>query len=209
MLSSCLWCLQHTWWHLTLGWLQMQQKNGGQAVNCSYPSDQRGLQGVFPNSTDCGHGGSAKTENQNFQPKVIILSTWRALQCCHVGVMYLIWITSPSRNCCLLYSFVFCPWLYIIVCCYEVHCRSRHSSALKNRVHLFSSHIPSRVGDFSFTRTQRQPFPQSETVNVMRLLEHGGLFIHFFHIFKHLQYTFGKLLHSNWWANVTFHLFLM
>ncbi|XP_076615431.1 myocardin isoform X7 [Chaetodon auriga] len=52
--------------------MQMQQKNGGQAVNCSYPSDQRGLQGVFPNSTDCGHGGSAKTENM--QPKQLTRS---------------------------------------------------------------------------------------------------------------------------------------
>ncbi|XP_041819221.1 myocardin isoform X5 [Chelmon rostratus] len=54
--------------------MQMQQKNGGQAGNCSYPSDQRGLQGVFPNSTDCGHGGSAKTENQNLQPKQLTRS---------------------------------------------------------------------------------------------------------------------------------------
>ncbi|XP_030255252.1 myocardin isoform X3 [Sparus aurata] len=59
---------------------QMQQKNGGQAVNCSYPSDQRGLQGVFPNSTDCGHGNSAKAENQNFQPKMSVLPSPR-----HVG----------------------------------------------------------------------------------------------------------------------------
>ncbi|XP_076615427.1 myocardin isoform X3 [Chaetodon auriga] len=58
--------------------MQMQQKNGGQAVNCSYPSDQRGLQGVFPNSTDCGHGGSAKTENM--QPKMSVLPSPR-----HVG----------------------------------------------------------------------------------------------------------------------------
>ncbi|KAL7372133.1 hypothetical protein ABVT39_010801 [Epinephelus coioides] len=54
--------------------MQMQQKNGGQAVNCSYPSDQRALQGVFPNSTDCGHSGSAKSENQNMQPKQLTRS---------------------------------------------------------------------------------------------------------------------------------------
>ncbi|KAE8284658.1 Myocardin [Larimichthys crocea] len=54
--------------------MQMQQKNSSHAVNCSYPSDQRGFQGVFPNSTDCGHGGSAKTENQNMQPKQLTRS---------------------------------------------------------------------------------------------------------------------------------------
>ncbi|XP_042363940.1 myocardin isoform X4 [Plectropomus leopardus] len=54
--------------------MQMQQKNGGQAVNCSYPSDQRGLQGVFPSSADCGHSGSAKPENQNMQPKQLTRS---------------------------------------------------------------------------------------------------------------------------------------
>ncbi|XP_027145147.1 myocardin isoform X2 [Larimichthys crocea] len=60
--------------------MQMQQKNSSHAVNCSYPSDQRGFQGVFPNSTDCGHGGSAKTENQNMQPKMSVLPSPR-----HVG----------------------------------------------------------------------------------------------------------------------------
>ncbi|XP_031729713.1 myocardin isoform X4 [Anarrhichthys ocellatus] len=54
--------------------IQMQQKNGGQAVNCSYPSDQRGLQGVFTNSTDCGHSGSAKPDNHNMQPKQLTRS---------------------------------------------------------------------------------------------------------------------------------------
>ncbi|XP_033467945.1 myocardin isoform X2 [Epinephelus lanceolatus] len=61
--------------------MQMQQKNGGQAVNCSYPSDQRALQGVFPNSTDCGHSGSAKSENQNMQPKMSVMPSPR-----HVGL---------------------------------------------------------------------------------------------------------------------------
>lgn len=61
--------------------------------------------------------------------------------CCHVSVMCVIWITSHSRNrFSLFYSFVFCLWLYIIVCC-EVRCHSCHSSALKNRFirfhHLF------------------------------------------------------------------------
>ncbi|XP_056221417.1 myocardin isoform X1 [Seriola aureovittata] len=62
--------------------MQLQQKSGGQPVNCSYPSDQRGLQGVFPSSADCGlnHGGSAKAENQNMQPKMSVLPSPR-----HVG----------------------------------------------------------------------------------------------------------------------------
>ncbi|XP_070708390.1 myocardin isoform X2 [Pempheris klunzingeri] len=60
--------------------MQMQQKNGGQPVNCSYPSDQRGLQGVFPNSTDCGHGSAAKAETHSMQPKMSVLPSPR-----HVG----------------------------------------------------------------------------------------------------------------------------
>ncbi|KAL6094794.1 myocd [Pungitius sinensis] len=51
----------------------MQQKNGGQAANCSYPSDQRGLQGVFTNSTD-------KPGNHNMQPKMSVVPSPR-----HVG----------------------------------------------------------------------------------------------------------------------------
>ncbi|XP_039991475.1 myocardin isoform X3 [Xiphias gladius] len=56
--------------------MQIQQKRGGQPVNCSYTSDQRGLQGVFPNSAECGlnHSGSAKAENQNMQPKQLTRS---------------------------------------------------------------------------------------------------------------------------------------
>ncbi|XP_071318251.1 myocardin isoform X3 [Trachinotus anak] len=56
--------------------MQLQQKSGGQPVTCSYPSDQRGLQGVFPGSADCGlnHGGSTKAENQNMQPKQLTRS---------------------------------------------------------------------------------------------------------------------------------------
>lgn len=51
----------------------MQQKSGGPPINCSYPSDQRGLQGVYPSSADCGLNNSnpAKAESQNMQPKVI------------------------------------------------------------------------------------------------------------------------------------------
>ncbi|KAM8837531.1 myocardin isoform 2-T2 [Spinachia spinachia] len=51
----------------------MQQKNGGQAANCSYPSDQRVLQGVFTNSSD-------KPDNHNMQPKMSIVPSPR-----HVG----------------------------------------------------------------------------------------------------------------------------
>ncbi|KAM8837533.1 myocardin isoform 4-T4 [Spinachia spinachia] len=50
-----------------------QQKNGGQAANCSYPSDQRVLQGVFTNSSD-------KPDNHNMQPKMSIVPSPR-----HVG----------------------------------------------------------------------------------------------------------------------------
>ncbi|KAM6963671.1 myocardin isoform 6-T6 [Tautogolabrus adspersus] len=54
--------------------MQMQQKNGGPQLNCSYPSDQRGLQGVFPNSAECGHNGSVKTENLSMHPKQLTRS---------------------------------------------------------------------------------------------------------------------------------------
>ncbi|XP_029977394.1 myocardin-like isoform X2 [Sphaeramia orbicularis] len=59
--------------------MQMQQKSGGQLVNCSYPSDQRSLQGVFPSSADCGlnHTASAKSENPNMTPKMSVLSSPR------------------------------------------------------------------------------------------------------------------------------------
>ncbi|GLD75146.1 myocardin isoform X1 [Lates japonicus] len=62
--------------------MQIQQKSGSQPVNCSYPSDQRGLQGVFPPSADCGlnHSSSAKAESQNMQPKMSVLPSPR-----HVG----------------------------------------------------------------------------------------------------------------------------
>uniref|UniRef100_A0A8C7L6V5 Myocardin n=1 Tax=Oncorhynchus kisutch TaxID=8019 RepID=A0A8C7L6V5_ONCKI len=56
--------------------MQIQQKNGGQAVNCSYPSDQRGLQSVFPNSTDNGliHRVNTKAKNPNMQQKQLTRS---------------------------------------------------------------------------------------------------------------------------------------
>ncbi|XP_026207995.1 myocardin isoform X3 [Anabas testudineus] len=62
--------------------MQIQHKSGGQPVNCSYPPDQRGLQGVFPSSADCGlnHSTSAKTENPTMPPKMSLLPTPR-----HVG----------------------------------------------------------------------------------------------------------------------------
>nr|XP_029540778.1 myocardin isoform X5 [Oncorhynchus nerka] len=55
--------------------MQIQQ-NGGQAVNCSYPSDQRGLQSVFPNSTDNGliHRVNTKAKNPNMQQKQLTRS---------------------------------------------------------------------------------------------------------------------------------------
>lgn len=47
-------------------------------MNCSYPSDQRSLQSVFPNSTDNGlnHRVNTKAKNPNMQQKAraIILS---------------------------------------------------------------------------------------------------------------------------------------
>ncbi|XP_056285115.1 myocardin isoform X8 [Pseudoliparis swirei] len=60
--------------------MQMQQKSGGQPGNCSYPSDQRGLQGLF-SSTDCGHSGSAKPDNHNMQPKMSVVPSPR-----HIGL---------------------------------------------------------------------------------------------------------------------------
>uniref|UniRef100_A0A3Q1CY78 SAP domain-containing protein n=1 Tax=Amphiprion ocellaris TaxID=80972 RepID=A0A3Q1CY78_AMPOC len=56
--------------------MQMQQKSGSQPINCSYPSDQRSVQGVFPSSTDCGinHSSSTKAESQNMQPKQLTRS---------------------------------------------------------------------------------------------------------------------------------------
>ncbi|XP_028263989.1 myocardin isoform X3 [Parambassis ranga] len=63
--------------------LQMQQKSGGPPVNCSYPSDQRSLQGVYPGSADCGlnHSGSAKADGQSMQPKMSVLPSPRHVKC--------------------------------------------------------------------------------------------------------------------------------
>ncbi|XP_052334104.1 myocardin isoform X2 [Oncorhynchus keta] len=71
--------------------MQIQQKNGGQAVNCSYPSDQRGLQSVFPNSTDNGliHRVNTKAKNPNMQQKMAILPSPR-----HVGQKCL--VSTPA-----------------------------------------------------------------------------------------------------------------
>ncbi|XP_053269853.1 myocardin isoform X1 [Pleuronectes platessa] len=62
--------------------MQIHQKSGGQAVNCSYTPDQRGLQGDFPPSTDCGlnHSSAAKADSQSMQPKISVLPSPR-----HVG----------------------------------------------------------------------------------------------------------------------------
>ncbi|CAB1432991.1 unnamed protein product [Pleuronectes platessa] len=56
--------------------MQIHQKSGGQAVNCSYTPDQRGLQGDFPPSTDCGlnHSSAAKADSQSMQPKQLTRS---------------------------------------------------------------------------------------------------------------------------------------
>ncbi|XP_057681774.1 myocardin isoform X1 [Corythoichthys intestinalis] len=56
--------------------MQVHHKNGSQAVNCSYPADQRGLQGVYSNTSDysLNHNGSAKLGNPNMQPKQLTRS---------------------------------------------------------------------------------------------------------------------------------------
>ncbi|KAM7382164.1 hypothetical protein PAMA_012839 [Pampus argenteus] len=68
--------------------MQIQQKSRGQPLNCSYPSDQRGLPGVFPNPAECGlnHNGPVKAENANMQPKMSVLPCPRhAGQKCQVS----------------------------------------------------------------------------------------------------------------------------
>ncbi|XP_058477279.1 myocardin isoform X2 [Solea solea] len=59
--------------------MQMQQKSGGQTVNCSYASDHRVLQGDFPSSADCGlnHSVLVKAENHNMQTKMSVLPSPR------------------------------------------------------------------------------------------------------------------------------------
>ncbi|KAM9557907.1 myocardin-like isoform 3-T4 [Salvelinus alpinus] len=55
--------------------MQIPQKNEGQAVNGSYPSDQRGLQSALPNSADnsLNHRVNHKSKNPNMQQKIPIL----------------------------------------------------------------------------------------------------------------------------------------
>eukprot|EP00063_Salmo_salar_P038709 XP_014013544.1 PREDICTED: myocardin-like isoform X4 [Salmo salar] len=55
--------------------MQIHQKNEGQAINCSYPSDQRGLQSALPNSADnsLNHSVNLKSKNPNMQQKIPIL----------------------------------------------------------------------------------------------------------------------------------------
>ncbi|XP_038846135.1 myocardin-like [Salvelinus namaycush] len=55
--------------------MQIPQKNEGQAVNGSYPSDQRGLQSALPNSADnsLNHRVNLKSKNPNMQQKIPIL----------------------------------------------------------------------------------------------------------------------------------------
>ncbi|XP_056153434.1 myocardin [Lampris incognitus] len=68
--------------------MQIQQKSVGQPVNCSYSSDQRGLQGVFPGSAECGlnHRASPKANNANMQPKISIVPSPRKVgQKCQVS----------------------------------------------------------------------------------------------------------------------------
>ncbi|KAM9773317.1 myocardin isoform 12-T12 [Syngnathus typhle] len=56
--------------------MQVPHKNASQPVNCSYPTDQRGLQGVYSNTSDysLNHNGSAKPGNPNMQPKQLTRS---------------------------------------------------------------------------------------------------------------------------------------
>ncbi|XP_029559353.1 myocardin isoform X4 [Salmo trutta] len=55
--------------------MQIHQKNEGQAINCSYPSDQRGLQSALPNSADnsLNHRVNLNSKNPNMQQKIPIL----------------------------------------------------------------------------------------------------------------------------------------
>ncbi|XP_078794121.1 myocardin isoform X4 [Oryzias latipes] len=67
--------------------MQMQQRSAVQQGNCSFSSDQRSLQAVFPGSADCGLNPncSTKAESQSLQPKMSILPSPRHLgQKCQV-----------------------------------------------------------------------------------------------------------------------------
>ncbi|XP_061611089.1 myocardin isoform X8 [Phyllopteryx taeniolatus] len=63
-------------WKLHQEQRQVPHKSGSQLVNCSYPTDQRGLQGVYSNTSDYSfnYNGSAKPGNPNMQPKQLIRS---------------------------------------------------------------------------------------------------------------------------------------
>uniref|UniRef100_A0A3P9IDB3 Myocardin n=1 Tax=Oryzias latipes TaxID=8090 RepID=A0A3P9IDB3_ORYLA len=67
--------------------MQMQQRSAVQQGNCSFTSDQRSLQAVFPGSVDSGLNPncSTKAESQSLQPKMSILPSPRHLgQKCQV-----------------------------------------------------------------------------------------------------------------------------
>ena len=131
----------------------MQQKNGSQAVNCSYHSDQRGLQGVFSNSADCGHSSSVKTENPNMQPKVKIKSTWRVY-----FVMLLLYMSSESTHIhvtIFLFSINLCSVSLLL----SGLTRFIVLSISLKQIHLFSPLIPSHVGGFFlYKNTTPTPF---------------------------------------------------
>ncbi|XP_019720009.1 myocardin isoform X8 [Hippocampus comes] len=68
--------------------MQVPHKGACQPINCSYPTDQRGLQGVYSNPSDysLNHNGSAKPVNPNMQPKMSFLPPPRHVgQKCHVS----------------------------------------------------------------------------------------------------------------------------
>ncbi|XP_061666314.1 myocardin isoform X5 [Syngnathoides biaculeatus] len=56
--------------------MQVPHKSGSQITNCSYPTDQRGLQGLYSNTSDYSfnHNGTAKSGNPNMQPKQLTRS---------------------------------------------------------------------------------------------------------------------------------------
>uniref|UniRef100_A0A3B3CST7 Myocardin n=1 Tax=Oryzias melastigma TaxID=30732 RepID=A0A3B3CST7_ORYME len=66
--------------------MQMQQRAAAQQVNCSFSSDQRSLQVVFPDSADCGLNPNCSTKPDSLQPKMSILPSPRHLgQKCQVS----------------------------------------------------------------------------------------------------------------------------
>ncbi|XP_024242117.2 myocardin isoform X3 [Oncorhynchus tshawytscha] len=67
--------------------MQIHQKNEGQAVNCSYPSDQRGLQSALPNSADnsLNHRVNLKSKNPNMQQIPILPCPQHVGQKCPVS----------------------------------------------------------------------------------------------------------------------------